>query len=150
MDCKIDLVLFRRLTDDAETEDASGGSGGSRVIEALLAAYPYPHLMNLPDNNGSSAVHVAAYWSNITAIKLFSEHMQGHGQELTLNLVDDDDHTPLDVIGQPLIHQLSRVAPIDIDGPNLAHWQYNTAELYKRLRRTGAKKYSEPESAIAR
>lgn len=131
-------------------EDTSGGSEGSRVIAALLEAYPNPELMNLTDNNGSSAIHVAAYWSNITAVRLFSEHMQAHGQELLVNVVDDDNHTPLDVIGQPLVHQLSQVAPIDIDGPNLAHLQYNTAELYKRLRRMGAKRFSEPESAIAR
>lgn len=58
--------------------------------------------VNMKNNSGRTALHVAAFYADYTAIDIMKEYMDETGQQLDLNALDSKAQTPLEYTGSLL------------------------------------------------
>lgn len=130
------LVSKRKQTTDQRGTEATLGANpaGFAVFKLLLRMFPDKEHLSALDNEGSTPLHHAAYFTNKTSIEIMVDHAAVMGQPLDLNVVNRAGLTPLSACGGIL----SVIRLGDNDEHVSDSLKLQAAKTYQYLRGLGA------------
>lgn len=108
------------------------------LLKLLLRYYPSREHLEMRDNNGATPLHIAAYSSNLTAIKIIYDHLTSRSIEIDVNVPDCKGYTPLDYSLHHLIWRKTQEGNFEVPEATLQSLQRRTAKTYEYLRNRGA------------
>ena len=99
----------------------------------------------MADKEGYTPLHIAAFYSNLTAIQIIYEHVDNTHQEIDPNILTKKGATPLTCIGS--VQEKLEISE-DLRRLTIGSLELRTAKVYEYLRNRGAYLPYEQEGII--
>jgi hypothetical protein len=110
-------------------------------LQLLLRTYSGRAYVEAPDGEGNTPIHSAAAASNLTALEIINSHFRSQSEDFSVNILNNDGETPLDVLGR------MGLVVLKMNNEYMSKiFKERTEATGAFLRRLGASKSSEIES----
>jgi hypothetical protein len=114
----------------------SSNPTGYATLRLLLRTFPGRKHVDMADDRGYTPVHYAAYHANFVAIEIIRDHLTSIGEEIDLNIPNNEGVPPLHGVGQ--LREAMRLNEEE-HRSLLGVFKRNSMQTYVRMRSLGAR-----------